>query len=134
MVTISNTYTLLHMSRLSTFFKHILHIITSSTDKQMRRIHTSRIVASMQNMKSFRYFSFMQFPRQARSYNIFSRLISSTAYKHLPITSTIQCSHPEPTTIWFDMKVNICKKSFSNAFRFRSSLFSHNKTLSQGWC
>lgn len=63
---------------LSALFNHIYHIINSSTQKQMGRITTYRIIAFMQNPKDLWNRSMSQYPSKPVSTDVLSFMLKCT--------------------------------------------------------
>lgn len=78
---------------LSAFCVSINHVFGVRSKPQMRRIYTKSIVTSMTNKFTLRYFSVMQYVRNAMSKHKLS------IYSYRPVSSRITGSRPLPASI-----------------------------------
>ena len=86
---------------LSSFFDHILGIVRFGPQKQMSRIHTRGIVATMKNTQSFWNRSVVDFPRHSMgepSFSILTGLIYFIRQQQSVPLFISEC-RPNPTTI-----------------------------------
>lgn len=88
--------------RMPAFIELVLHIVQLSTEKQMIRSYAGRIVAGMENFKTFRYFSKVNHPTDTMSGKAFSRMVITTYINHAVcikrITPIANCGGPDPTS------------------------------------
>jgi hypothetical protein len=109
----------------STFFKGVLHIIRSSSEKKMIGIYTGRRITFMANMRTVCYRTFIKFIGKSGRYSKHG-FFGSIFDKKLTITSTIKGCSPKPTTGVRFWNVFLFK-SFSYVSGLWSGLFSHKQ-------
>lgn len=111
-------YGLLSFAR-ATLFNHILQIIFPRSLKQVFRIHTGRIIASVANCKSFNVFiRVMQLIRNAGG-----ATCSSAFDAKQPVSLTVFECLPVPASFGF---FHLAPKKFFEAFVKRYSFCSHS--------
>lgn len=95
--------------RISTFIKHIIHIVFKCSKKEMFRIYTTWIITFMTNIKTLWYFSKMDIPRNSMC----SGRTSPSIKSDLSVSLSLFGSIPFPTFMKWN-HLNFRPKSFFN--------------------
>jgi len=80
------------------FLDHIPHVVLLSSQEQMARIHTQRVIAAMQDLSTFRDRSVNQFPNHPMSISHHVFAITIRPDVELTISAPVLRSEPMPTS------------------------------------
>lgn len=106
--------------RMSTFCNFIMHVIHLSTQKQMMRVYTSGVIATMTYYHAVRYLPIYHFPHYPICSNVFSFVFEFC------ISITTFCSKPLPALIRIFVGRNFSPKLIFNR---DFGLMSHHKHI-----
>lgn len=107
----------------ATFIEHVLNVIFGGTKKQMLWSNASRIVALVENIKTFIKWTVMQFVTKTMGFG--SAPIFSSAPAYLPVATSVFGSDPKPAFTKWNYCYTVPETIFNSfqTFDFRQVYF-----------